>query len=406
MNYREKVMAYANVIQIFSSEEEQLNDVLNAKIQAAMHDQESLEFWTEVHGRIHRNSLYNEIKELIQIEKKHLEHVEQYPNVTTVVRSPSLLKWLSLLPKYEEEVNFLLDHQKQNFIVEKASDQQSFNACIGSLQFFNDAITQGKSLEELFKYIPLVTWSIESLLVTKQLDKRFEDFILTNFVPVLRAHKQACLIFLDLVNNEETYMAEAKRVAGGVSKSSIFSREYKPETINLNIPVDPKKTNPEAEDPYLDALSFSLRYMFETGNLTGPRVEQATRDWFFAPLSHLYRLRMHSDMLGCTDDYTPVMSPKLLVSASNKLYTHLKMYSERNLLESSILGIENIIMESQETSYKQLYIPRFKEALEMLRETLQDLLREGLVTGKGVSETLDRVKMRGEVYDIYDPGNQ
>lgn len=406
MNYREKVMAYANVIQIFSSDEEQLNQVLDSKIQSAMHKADDIEFWTEVRGRIHRNSLYHEIIEIIQIEKKHLGHVEQYPNVASLVRSPNLKKWLSILPKYEDEVNFLLDYQKDNHITEKPNDEQRFKACLGSLQFFNDAITRGLSMEELFKYIPLVTWSIESLLVTKNLHEGFKSFILDNFVPVLRAHKAAVIIFLDLVDNEETYLEEEEKNKIAVSKSSIFTREYEPETLTLNIPVDPKTINPDAEDPYLDSLSFGLRYMFERDSLTGPRVEQATRDWFFAPLSHLYRLRLHSDMLGCTDSYTPVMSPKLLNSSSNKLYTHLKLYGERNLLESSILGIENLIIESQGTDYKEVYKPRFIEALDMLHERLQDLLKEGLVTGKGVAETLERVKSRGEAYGIYDKDSQ
>lgn len=402
MNYREKVMAYANVIQIFSSDEEQLNQVLDAKIQTAMHKPEDIEFWTEVRGRIHRNSMYHEIIEIIQIEKKHLGHVEQYPNVASIVRSPKLKKWLAILPKYEEEVNYLLDHQKENHITEKPTDEQRLQACLGSLQFFNDAITKGLSMEQLFKYIPLVTWSIESLLVTKNLHEGFKEFILDNFIPVLRAHRAAVIIFLDLVNNEETYIAEAEKNKVPLAKSSIFTREYEPETITLNIPADPKEIDKDAEDPYLDSLSFSLRFMFERDKLTGPRVEQATRDWFFAPLSSLYRLRIHSDILGCTDTYIPVMSPKLLNSASSKLYTHLKVYSQRNLLESSILGIENLIMESQDSQYKELFKPRFIEALQMLHDRLQELLAEGLVTGKGVAETLERVKLRGEAYGIYD----
>lgn len=402
MDYREKVMAYANVIQIFSSDEELLNQVLDAKIQTAMHEPEMIEFWTEVRGRIHRNAMYHEILEMIQLEKKHLGNVEQYPNVATIARSPNLLKWLSYLPHFDEEINFLLDYQKDNFITEKPNDDQRFKACIGSLQILNDAIVAGKSMEELFRYIPLITWSIEALLVTKQLHEGFQDFILNSFVPILRAHKAAVLIFLDLVKNEDRYISEAVKNKTGLTKSGIFSREYEPETLDLAIPPDPKESDPNNEDPYLDSLSFGLRFMFDKQSLTGPRVEQATRDWFFAPMSHLYRLRIHSDMLEVTNNYTPVMSPKLLNSTSNKLYTHMKVYGERNLLESSILGIENLIMDSQGSPYKALYKPRFKEALEMLQDRLQELLQVGLVTGKGVAETLHRVKMRGEAYGIYD----
>lgn len=405
MDYREKVMAYANVIQIFSSEEDELNAVLDTKIHSYAHEPEPRAFWTEVRGRIHRVALYNEISELIQIERKHLGKVEQFPDVGAVARSGTLLKWLSFLPKFEQEVEFLLDYQRDNLITEKNTEANKFKLSIGSLQFLNDAITAGKSLNELFKYIPLVTWSVESLLVTKNLHEGFESFLLENFVPISRAHRAAVLIFLDLVENEEVYLSEEKKVKATLAPSTIFSRDYKPEVLNLSIPVDPRESNPEAEDPYLDHFSISLRAMFGQGKLIGPRVEQATRDWFFSPLSHLYRLRLHSDLLGCTEEYTPVMSPKLLDSASSKLYTHRKLYGERNLLESSILGIENLIMESQDTEYKGLYVPRFNEALDMLIERLDDLLKAGLVTAPGVADTLKRVKMRGEAYGIYLRGN-
>ncbi|MFF2798059.1 hypothetical protein, partial [Lysinibacillus xylanilyticus] len=270
MDYKEKVMAYANVIQIFSSEEDELNQVLDTKIQNSMHKPEELAFWTEVRGRIHRRAMYHEILEMIQLEKKHLGNVEQFPNVATVTRSPNLLKWLSFLPNFEEEVYFLLDYQKDNFIVEKGNSQQHFNSTLGCLQFFNDAIEANKSLEELFNYIPLVTWSIESLLVTKEFHDDFQSFLLDTFVPLLRAHKAVVLIFLDLVNNEETYIEEEKKSKSAISQSSIFTRDYVPHSLNLSIPADPKESNPDAEDPYLDALSFGLRFMFDKGSLTGP----------------------------------------------------------------------------------------------------------------------------------------
>lgn len=403
MEYKEKVMAYANVIQIFGPEEEELNQVLELKIQTSVEDPEALHFWTEVLGRMHRNSFYNEIREMMQLERKYSSNLESYPNIATLTNSPNLLKWISLLPDYEEEVSFLLDYQKKNYITEKPNAHQSFDACLNSMQFFNDAIIAQKPMEELFKYIPLMTWSVEALLVTKQMHEDFKDFLLNNFVPVLRAHRAAVLIFLDLVNNEEKYLEEELKANVRPMHSDIFNREYVAKEISLPIPADPLQNGLDTEDIYLDALSYSLRYMFEKGKFTGPRVEQATRDWFFTPLTHLYRLRMHSDMLGVTDSYTPVMSPKLLNTAANKLYTNMKIYSERNLLETAILGIENLIMDSYGSPYKELYKPRFNEALEMLTERLNDLLREGLITGQSVYDTLNRVKARGEVYEIYSP---
>jgi len=402
MDYREKVMAYANVIQVFSDDRHEIVSALEAKVNSITMPPEQQEFWREVTGRVYRNSFYSEILEMIYLEKKYSTSIDSAPSVATIVNSPNLLKWIHLLPKFEEEVAFLLDYQKDNYVTEKANDTQAFNSCIGSLQFFNDGIVKGKSLEELFKYIPLMTWSIESLLITKQLNSQFQDFILNSFIPVLRAHRAAVLVFLDLVNKEDEYLQkEAETTKEGLTESTIFNRKYEPEKINLYVPADPTETDPNSEDPYLDGFAYTLRYMFNRRQLTGPRVDQIKKDWYFAPLSHLYRLRMHSDMLGCTDEYTPVMSPKLLNSAANKVYAHLKCYSERNLLESSILAIENVIMESQNTKYKDIYVGTFSELYVMLEENLAGLLRVGLVTSKGVADTLKRVRLRGEVYGLH-----
>ena len=399
MDYREKVMAYANVIQVFSEDRADIVSALEAKVNAVDTTDDRHEFWSEVMGRVYRNCYFTEIHEIIHLEKKHGATLDAAPSTTTIVNSPNILKWISLLPKFQEEVDFLLDYQKDNHILEKATNEQAFNACIGSLQFFNDALVNQKSLEELFKYIPLMTWSIESLLITKQLNPQFLDFLKTSFIPLLRAHRAAVLVFLDLVENEEIYLNEAKSTGSQLTKSSIFNRDYQPEKINLYIP--PEHTSTDSADPYLDALSYTLLDGSNQKRISGYRFEQVKKAWFFTPLSQLYKLRLHSDMLGVTNSYTPVMSPKLLNVAYNRVYAHIKCYDERNLLESSILGIENIIMDFQKNPYKEIYAVKFSEAFEYLKENLDDMLRLGLITHEGKIETIKRIQLRGEVYGIY-----
>lgn len=405
MDYKEKVMAYANVIQVFSDSRMDIVTALEGKITQSSGDAERQDFWKEVQGRVYRNNYYSEITNMIHLEKYNSNNIQSAPIISNLVRSPNLLDWIHLLPRFEEEVAFVMDYQKENYIMEKASDAQAFQACLGSLQFFNDALKSGKSLEQLFEYIPLVTWSVESLLATKQLHKDFQSFLMESFVPVLRAHNAAVMVFLDLLNRETEYLKEAEMQKRELSQSSLFTRDYEPEHINLYIPEDPSKIDPSVQDPYLDAFSRSLMVIFKGGKIEGPRADQAKREWHFTPLSNLYRLRIFTDKLGCTDSYTPVVSPKVLSNASNIVYAHLKCYNERNLLEASILGIENVIMDSQKTEFKEFAVNRFYDMLKSLEEDLQNLLSEGLVTAQGVAETLHRIKVRGEIYGLYFPSH-
>ena len=243
---------------------------------------------------------------------------------------------------------------------------------------------------------------MDCLIITKQLTPQFSQFLLDNLVPVLRAHRAVVLVFMDLVNREDDYKLKEKKEKVQVKTSDVFTRTYVPEKVKIVIPPDPLVKDPNGEDPYLDSFSYSIRNMAKVGKVFGPRIEHETREWFFTPLTHLYRLRMHSDMLGVTSSYTPVMSPKLLKTADSKLYTHRKNYSEDNLLESVILGMENVIMESQKWEDKIVYKARFEESLPVLESHLHGMLREGLVTSKRVAETLRRVKLRGEAYGIYN----
>ena len=401
-------MAYANVIQVFSDSRIEIIDAVEAKVKASSGDEDRQGFWKEVIGRIYRNNYYTEITSMIHLEKYNSHNIQSSPIIADLVVSPNIVEWIKMIPKFMDEVDFMLDYQKDNFIMEKPSDAQAFEACLGSLQFFNDAIAQGKSLEELFEYIPLLTWSIEALLATRQLHRDFTSFILDSIFPVLRAHRATVLAFLDLVEREDEFTKQAEENKVELARSTIFSdRNYEPEKLNLYIPEDPSKTNPDVQDPYLDTFCRSLLVIFNGGKIMGPRVDQAKRDWYFTPLSMLYRLRMHCEKLGCLDSYIPVISPKVLSTAANNIYAHDKFYCEHNLLESSILAIENVIIEAQTASdgVKPFLVNRFNEILQQLKKDLEDLLGLGLITAQGAGQTLKRVLARGEIYGLYFPNH-
>lgn len=405
MNYREKVMAYADIIQIWTYDQSIINTTLDDKILSHSEDTEVRDFWVEVKGRIRRNGLHTEITELIDVERRRIGNIEAYPDVHRLMGSRMMLDWVHKLEEFEDEVIFLMDYQKEKHILERPTPKQKFDATLNALQFYNEAISKEKNTKDLFKYLGLVVWSIEDLVNTKQLHEDFYTFIEDSVIPIFRAHKAALLIFLDLVNNEQEYLDKEEKEKGDeykIQTVSIFDREYKAEEVQVAIPKDPTKTKPDAEDPYLDAFTHIIRTLMREGKVIGNFFNESAKSWHFAPLSNIYKMRMMTDLLGCTESYITAISPKVLNTASNHLFSYSKSYDSRTLIEMSILGIENVMMESRESEYKDLYRVRFDTALRDTREILDRILEAGLITAAQWEEALTRVKTRGEEFGIYN----
>jgi hypothetical protein len=406
MNYHERVMAYADVLQIFSPDQAVLYNTLNDKIAqyaTTGNSPKELAFWTEVLGRLCRRVWFKEIAELIDVEKKNLNNIEEYPDITSLNRTPSTRLWIKSLPMFRKEVYGLLDYQRDYGIKEKPSEDNRYDSCWRSLKFINDAVTKDLPLTQLFSYIPLAVWSVENLLMTKNWHTDFNDVVTLSLIPLLRGHHAAVLSFLELVSSEEPFTKEERELA----KASIFKRDYTPKTLELSIPLDPRDMHTaggkmsSAEDPFLDDYSRSLRAFVEEELYLGPLIDQCVQQHFLSPLSHIHRLFLHAEMLGCQDEYVPVVSPTLIKSVSRKLYVHEKVYSEERLLASCLLGVDNILNEFGTTPYVDLYTIRYGDAIERLEKKLQGLIEEGLITAGGFTETLEYAKLRGEAYGIY-----
>lgn len=402
MNYREKVVSYASVLMGHAPDMDVIFDRLHEKIMFSVEDQEQLKFWTEVSGRVHRNSRVKEIEEMEHIERYNSGILEMYPAIETLINSPNVLKWISYLDPLEDEIDWLLEYQKDNYVMERPSEQQCIDATIGSLRFYNEALEEGKSMEELFKYIPLMVWSIDNLLASDQLHHSFHPFLIDSFVPVLRAHKAASLIFLDLMDNEDKYLEHERTNTIGIDRASIFNRKYEAESIDLPIPATYEDLS---SDPYLCSMSATLMQLATEDIKMLPRAENVRRAWHFTPLTNLYRLRIHGELLGVYDEYVPVVRPKILKNMSDVLYTHIKTYSEENLVKSNLIVIENLIAESASTEYKQLYTFNFLEMYKIVEEHFRALLDRGLVTAKVVGENLTRLREKAKEYGIYDDPN-
>lgn len=406
MNYHERVMAYADVLQIFSPDQTILHNTLNDKIAyyaVTGNSPKELAFWTEVLGRLYRRVWFKEIGELVDIEKKNLNNIEDYPDITSLNRTPSTRLWIKNLPMFKKEIIGLLDYQRDYGIKEKPSEDTRYDSCWRSLKFLNDGINNNLQLTELFSYIPLAMWSVENLLMTKNWHPDFNEVITNSLVPLLRGHHSAVLNFLELVGSEEPFEAEEKEL----TKSTVFKRDYISKELELTIPLDPRDMHAAGgkmsndEDPFLDDYSNSLRAFVEEGLYLGPLIDQCTQQHYLAPLSNIHRLFLHAEMLGYKDEYVPVVSPNLIRSVSRKLYVHEKLYSEERLLTSCLLGVDNILNEFISTQYVELYTIRYGVALEHLEKKLEGLISEGLITASGFTETLKYAKLRGEAYGIY-----
>lgn len=401
MKYQDKVMAYADVVQILGPDTSVLSNLLEDKVAKYSLSSESiveLDFWKEVKGRMDRNNFHLEIVNLIAVEKANLRNITQFPEIELIKRTPSTREWIRNLPMLEKEIFELLYYQQDEDIRKKVTDEQSFLQCYRSLKFLNDAITSGLPMEKLFEFIPLTMWSIENLLINNSWNAQFTPMLLEQILPLFRAHKSAVNTLIELINNEEEL--EVRESVVKIKTSSYFERDYSaPEKAILSVPPKPEEG---IKDQYLDWFMYAVIDHVHGGNAFKEHRQELERQHRLAPLTHLHRLWMHVEKLSIPpEEYCPVMDPDLVNKASQMVTTHIRVYNEKNLVAACLSGITNVIIAHSERGNSQLYRERFSLTFDMMVDNLNKLADEKLISTHSVIDAINYAKERGVSAGLY-----
>lgn len=421
MNYRDTVIEYAKIIQMTSAYSETLDLKVNEKIASYPTDLDKKQFWKTIQGMLYRTVGKAPYRILRAREIKYRNFITEIPGVDFIINSPNLRDWVSALPLFKREIDYINSFHTQMRIREKPSEIQKTMMSKEALMFYNNAVNEDPSIGNLVRYIPLVYLTLTDLLATDNYSHAFNDFVIGNVVPVLRAHGKIVEEFLDLLEREnelDVVLRESDSPATleeieDKYRSKVFEMDgvqtvdtSHTQDMNLEPPKLAYQPVPAENDPY------SLLFGSEVEIFNVVRGEKSTartltsnviKSWKLSPLSDLLYLRTLADMLGVAGEYTAVVPPRVLENATRILYNNIKFYKPESLIQFLFNGLDICIYDYQAggMTNKPLYHSRFQQLVEVLEVQIDKLIQLGLLPAPMALQELEVRLERGEQLGLW-----
>lgn len=436
MQYYEKVIAYADHVQVYMGDDIQLIRKLDDKINSLEVGSNRHKYWVEVRGRIFRNSHYSESFLVTNLEDRFAGNPNESQDVASILNSPVLLKWISHLGLFEEAIDDTLCYHIDNEVYERPTPEDVKQQSLNSLRFYNNVLKQGKTVMELFPYLPLLKWSVEGLIANRRLSEQFHTFLIKSVVPIARAQRQLILIFLELMEDEDDYIAqglspdtimiqidEAKEendkaiqkeldssyekdeLRGDqvkeVTLSRLFTRKYTPpETISVSVPPEP--TN--GDDPYKCNFCRLVDEVIENDErVMRTNIKNIGKAWSRHPFSYIHRIYMAKQRLNISDGYTIPISSILLIETHKIIQAHIKTYSQDRLLRNLRNMMEVVLYEARGADHAKMYFLAATYNIERDKyfALLDEMQQKGLATPMRVQMEKEWLERAGSDAGFY-----
>lgn len=418
MNYKEKILEYAEIVQLVSSQEHLIDNAIIEKIAQHGTDLEKHGFWKKVQGRIYQTVGKAPYRVLRSREIKYRDFVSTVPGVEYILNAPNLRDWINALPEFKRELEYINTFQTQMNIREVPDEVQKLLVTRESLGFYNEALKESTDIHHLVKYIPLTYTTLNDLIATDNYSSDFNSFVKTNIIPVFRAHSKIVNEFLELIELEEKlykYEQQNNTSIKSSDKANIFTEEEEilgeENSYDFKVPeyyLKPIELSYQHEykgagqDPFLIGLDLELVDVINGKPTSRMIKEEVIKSWKLSPLSDLLFRRILSDKIGVTTQYTAVVPPRVMETANRILYANIKFYSEDSLLQMTFMGLDSCMYkyQSEGEGNLALYHSLFTATAEAVEINIDKLIKMGLVTAKKALDALEVRLERGEALGL------
>lgn len=359
MTYDEVILEYAKMVQVYSPDGMRIYHMIEKKIRDYAFEENfnRRDYWKEVQGQFLNKNNYIDYERYRQLETIHKDLRNLFNIGTSKKSGTKTHEWINSLPKTESYVDNMADYRLKLDEEYLSTTDEAFCCTRDTLKFFYSAL-QIKTLtdKDFFSYIPLLIWGLENLFIYGLYSREFDNFILTNIIPLFRKHRIASNTFVDLISKEV------------------------PSEINLTYSTQFNTRN-DYECPYyiidntsvsLDMFSNSLIYGFKNGAFKNVDLDNAKTIRRQNPLYSIYRFYNLAEQLNVEEETVYITSRKISANIYSSLLTQINTYNEENILFVLLSSLKEILSSEPGTNKRELVV--WDSVAEQVLQSLDTLL--------------------------------
>lgn len=333
--YFDRLKEYANVVQVYSPDGLLILSKLKDIVYKYSLDSSLFYYrdkWAEIEGIFLRKENYVDLERFKSLESMHknLNTIFQLGNKSSPLYRT--VEWVHSFPSLIDYVQDLTIYHKQVEDEYLSSSDIKFEYTISSLRFANDKLKECKNMGERFKYLPLIVWSLENLIIYNNYSTEANDFVKGAIIPLLKRHRQASIEFIDLIKLDSIVLDLSKNE---ISESNVFNNQAVSilnQDLNLNFVFD--KSNS------LDSFTSMLEtYVSIDSDKDLPNINFDLTDAKTIrrvnPLYSVYRAYQLAEKLDLLNEdnrlWEYILSIKLVVDINKLLDINVNTFSEVNI---------------------------------------------------------------------------